>query len=98
EYADLAIMDLSKAATPESRQELANQVSDAMHKQRFFYIVNHGYTQSQVPSFVLISFHSMLHRVFPDEPKLSVANWTFDGVNREEKRLFTGKSEPVYEG
>ncbi|KAJ8089879.1 hypothetical protein PM082_018457 [Marasmius tenuissimus] len=80
EYANLAIIDLSKAATPESRQELAIQVSDAMHEQGFFYIVNHGYTQSQT------------NRIF------SIANRTFDGVSPEEKKLFTGKSESVYEG
>ncbi|KII91589.1 hypothetical protein PLICRDRAFT_173417 [Plicaturopsis crispa FD-325 SS-3] len=46
-YADLATIDLSKAVTPEGRAELALQVRDAMTTQGFFYVVNHGYTQSQ---------------------------------------------------
>lgn len=47
-YADLAIVDLAKAATLEGRVELAAQVRDAMAKHGFFYAINHGYTSSQV--------------------------------------------------
>ena len=47
EWADLPIIDLSKASTPEGRAELAPQVRDAMRTYGFFYIVNHGYTQAQ---------------------------------------------------
>ena len=48
EYADLAIIDLEKAATPEGRAELAALARDAMRDIGFFYVVNHGYTQEQV--------------------------------------------------
>jgi len=46
-YADLAIIDLGKAITPEGRAELAAQVCDAMAKHGFFYAINHGYTSAQ---------------------------------------------------
>jgi len=48
EYADLAIIDLSKAGTLEGRLELAKDVREAMRNQGFFYVVNHGYTSEQV--------------------------------------------------
>lgn len=48
DYAKLAIVDLSKANTREGLVELAAQVRDAMRDIGFFYIINHGYTQSQV--------------------------------------------------
>ncbi|KAF5317464.1 hypothetical protein D9758_018041 [Tetrapyrgos nigripes] len=47
EYADLAIIDLSKMSTPEGRKELTAQLSRAMHETGFFYVINHGYTQEQ---------------------------------------------------
>ncbi|RPD60588.1 Clavaminate synthase-like protein [Lentinus tigrinus ALCF2SS1-7] len=47
EWADLPIIDISKAATPEGRAELAPIARDAMHTHGFMYIVNHGLTQAQ---------------------------------------------------
>ncbi|PCH36926.1 Clavaminate synthase-like protein [Wolfiporia cocos MD-104 SS10] len=47
EYADLTVIDLSKATTPEGRAELALQARNAMTEQGFFYAINHGYTQAQ---------------------------------------------------
>ncbi|TBU57588.1 Clavaminate synthase-like protein [Dichomitus squalens] len=47
EWADLPIIDLSKAATPEGRAELAPAMRDAMHTHGFVYVVNHGLTQAQ---------------------------------------------------
>ncbi|KXN82085.1 Flavonol synthase/flavanone 3-hydroxylase [Leucoagaricus sp. SymC.cos] len=47
DYADLPIIDLSKAITPEDRVELTKQVTAAMTNQGFFYVVNHGYTSEQ---------------------------------------------------
>ncbi|KAE9400112.1 Clavaminate synthase-like protein [Gymnopus androsaceus JB14] len=44
EWADLAIIDLSKANTPEGRKTLAEEVVQAMNTQGFFYVINHGYT------------------------------------------------------
>jgi isopenicillin N synthase-like dioxygenase len=48
DYADLAIIDLSKAQTPEGLKELSEKVTKAMHNEGFFYVINHGYTQEQV--------------------------------------------------
>ncbi|OCH85893.1 Clavaminate synthase-like protein [Obba rivulosa] len=47
EYADLVVIDLAKAKSPEGRAELAVQVHDAMITQGFFYVVNHGLTPVQ---------------------------------------------------
>jgi hypothetical protein len=52
DYADLAVIDLSKAADAQGSAELAIQVRDAMRTHGFFYVVNHGYTSSQVNKFV----------------------------------------------
>lgn len=48
DYADLPIIDVSLSTTPEARAELAIQVRDAMTDHGFFYVINHGYTSSQV--------------------------------------------------
>ncbi|OBZ66835.1 1-aminocyclopropane-1-carboxylate oxidase 9 [Grifola frondosa] len=55
DYADLAIVDLSKAQTAAGRAELAAQVKEAMSGQGFFYVVNHGYTQAQTERMVDIA-------------------------------------------
>ncbi|KAJ7455640.1 hypothetical protein B0H11DRAFT_2322421 [Mycena galericulata] len=47
EYADLAIIDLSKATTAVGRKALAAEVVSAMASHGFFYVINHGYTQEQ---------------------------------------------------
>ncbi|KAG2058139.1 Clavaminate synthase-like protein [Suillus hirtellus] len=47
QYADLAIIDLSKAATAEGRAELAVELREALTSHGFCYIINHGYTQTQ---------------------------------------------------
>jgi len=47
DYADLAVIDLSKAQDATGRAELAVQVSEAMKTHGFFYVINHGYTSSQ---------------------------------------------------
>ncbi|KAJ6568969.1 hypothetical protein B0H19DRAFT_939513 [Mycena capillaripes] len=80
EYADLAIIDLSKAKTEAGRKVLAVEVVRALTTKGFFYAVQHGYTQEQTT------------RVF------SIANLTFDGVNTDEKKKYTGQSGNVYEG
>ncbi|KAJ6625125.1 Clavaminate synthase-like protein [Mycena sp. CBHHK59/15] len=46
-YADLAIIDLSKAVDSQGRAELAVKVREAMRTQGFFYVVNHGYIAAQ---------------------------------------------------
>ncbi|KAJ8597720.1 Clavaminate synthase-like protein [Rhizopogon salebrosus TDB-379] len=47
DYADLAIIDISKADTEEGRAVLAIEVRDALLKHGFFYVVNHGYSEAQ---------------------------------------------------
>lgn len=48
DYADLAVIDISKADTEEGRAVLAIEVRDALLKHGFFYVVNHGYSEAQV--------------------------------------------------
>ncbi|KAF5352049.1 hypothetical protein D9758_009407 [Tetrapyrgos nigripes] len=47
DYADLPVIDLSKADTPAGRADLATEVCEAMTTQRFFYVINHGYSPAQ---------------------------------------------------
>ncbi|KAI0767727.1 Clavaminate synthase-like protein [Fomes fomentarius] len=47
EWADLPVIDISKASTPEGRVELAPRVRDAMRTHGFLYIINHGFTEAQ---------------------------------------------------
>ena len=48
DYADVPIIDFSKAYTPEGWAELMPQVRDAMHTYGFMRVINHGLTQEQV--------------------------------------------------
>jgi isopenicillin N synthase-like dioxygenase len=48
EWADLQIIDLSEAGTPDGRARLAKQVRDAMVTTGFFCVINHGYKPEQV--------------------------------------------------
>ncbi|KAF4579709.1 hypothetical protein EYR40_000113 [Pleurotus pulmonarius] len=47
DFADLSVIDLSKASTPEGRSELALQIHKALRDVGFFYAINHGYTSAQ---------------------------------------------------
>ncbi|KAI0800148.1 hypothetical protein C8Q74DRAFT_394695 [Fomes fomentarius] len=47
EWADIPIIDLSKAKTAEGRRALVPLVRDAFRTHGFFYGVNHGYTSTQ---------------------------------------------------
>ncbi|KAJ7111492.1 Clavaminate synthase-like protein [Mycena epipterygia] len=46
-YADLAVIDLSKARDAQGRADLAVKISEAMRTHGFFYVINHGYTTAQ---------------------------------------------------
>lgn len=48
EYADLAVLDLAKASTPEGTAELAATARDALRHIGFFYVVNHGKPEPEV--------------------------------------------------
>lgn len=50
EYADLAVVDLSKISTPEGKAELVVLVREAMRTLGFLCIVNHGMSSEQVNS------------------------------------------------
>lgn len=47
EYADLAIIDISKADTEEGCAALAIELREALLSHGFFYVTNHGYSQDQ---------------------------------------------------
>ncbi|EGO01206.1 hypothetical protein SERLA73DRAFT_105822 [Serpula lacrymans var. lacrymans S7.3] len=47
DYADLAVIDISKARTAEGRLELAAEVKNALLTHGFFYVINHGYKQDE---------------------------------------------------
>ncbi|KAG6884205.1 hypothetical protein C0992_006765 [Termitomyces sp. T32_za158] len=47
DFADLAIIDLTKFGTPEGKSQLVRDVRNAMSTVGFFYVINHGYTQEQ---------------------------------------------------
>ncbi|KAF7797980.1 hypothetical protein EIP86_009187 [Pleurotus ostreatoroseus] len=53
DWADLPILDLSKAATPGGLAALAQQARDAMRDQGFLYVVNHGLSNSQARLFAI---------------------------------------------
>ncbi|ESK85342.1 Clavaminate synthase-like protein [Moniliophthora roreri MCA 2997] len=49
DYADLAVIDLAKArTTPEDLQALVEDIRTAMSTQGFFYVINHGYSPSEM--------------------------------------------------
>lgn len=52
DWADLTVIDLAKAKTPEGRAEQVRLARDATHRQGFFYVVNHGLDQATVRSSV----------------------------------------------
>lgn len=60
EWAELETIDLAKARSPEARAEWAIKARDAMRKQGFFYVVNHGLDKSQVDRIFDIAAVSLL--------------------------------------
>ncbi|KAK5720156.1 hypothetical protein LTR15_007429 [Elasticomyces elasticus] len=48
DWADLISLDLSKFDAPGGKQQLANQLQEAVHKVGFFYITNFGLNQAQI--------------------------------------------------
>ncbi|KAF7793433.1 hypothetical protein EIP86_004545 [Pleurotus ostreatoroseus] len=47
DYADLAVIDLSKMNTPEGLAETVKQARDAMRDIGFFYVINHGISKEK---------------------------------------------------
>ena len=53
DWAEIPIVDISKAGTPDGRAELVTAVCNAMHTIGMFYAVNHGLLMEEVsPSFI----------------------------------------------
>lgn len=50
DYVDLPIIDLAKFESEENRALLTVQVRDALLTHGFFYVVGHGYRQSEARS------------------------------------------------
>ncbi|KAJ7672421.1 hypothetical protein DFH06DRAFT_1319843 [Mycena polygramma] len=78
DYADLPIIDLSKAQDTKGRTELTAQVSAAMKTHGFFYVVNHGYTTSQTERMFDIA-DVLFSGVDADEKRLYVAEMKESG-------------------
>ena len=51
DWAELPVIDISKAKTPQGRIELGPIVRDAMRNHGFMFVVNHGLTQAEVSVF-----------------------------------------------
>ncbi|KAI0089615.1 hypothetical protein BDY19DRAFT_113838 [Irpex rosettiformis] len=78
DYADLAIIDLAKAATPEGRAEQATKARDALREVGFFYVVNHGLSQTATERIFDIA-NVPFTQVPDDEKKEHVARMLEEG-------------------
>lgn len=88
DFADLAIIDLSKAHTPEGRAELAPQLRDGLCANGFIYAINHGYTQAQVSLIVLVLL-TLSHRSDQRDRIFDIADVPFTAVPHEEMQIYT---------
>ena len=48
DWADIPVINLSKAQAPAGRAELANEVRNAITTKGSFYVIQHGYTENEV--------------------------------------------------
>ena len=62
EWAEIPVVDLSKAQTPEGRQELMPLVRDAFRTYGFIYGINHSYTTAQVREPIALYTKAFNHR------------------------------------
>jgi isopenicillin N synthase-like dioxygenase len=99
DYADLAIIDISKADTEEGRAALAIEVREALLDYGFFYVVNHGYSQDQVRQFfdivwIINIITTQTDRIF------DIADLPFSAVSDSEKKIYAGtmKQSGSYQG
>ncbi|KAI0752458.1 Clavaminate synthase-like protein [Daedaleopsis nitida] len=72
EWADLPVIDLAEARTPEGRAALAPQVRDAMRTKGFLYVVNHGLAGAQTERIFDIADVPFAH--VPEDEKKRYAN------------------------
>lgn len=68
EWAELDVIDLARAKTPEGRAEQVEKARNAMHNQGFFYVVNHGLDRTQVERVFDIAAVPF-EQVLPEEKK-----------------------------
>jgi len=91
EWAELEVIDLAKAKTPEGKAELVIKARGAMHRQGFFYIINHGLEKDQVRSVlsrcsrIYVAYTLQIGRVF------NIAAVPFTQVDPEEKKVYEAK-------
>ena len=85
DWADLVVVDISKARTPQGRAALAPQIRDAMRTSGFIYVINHGMTQSQVRSCLMHVCSS--HQISAQTDRIfDIGDIAFSQVSEEEKR------------
>ena len=100
EYANLNIVDLSKAATVEGKAELVNLVREAMTKHGFFYVINHGYSLEEVRTILFRDSASMRITTLQNQRVVDIADLPFSQVDAEEKQRYAGtmKQTGSYQG
>ncbi|KAG5351981.1 hypothetical protein C0989_004275 [Termitomyces sp. Mn162] len=77
DFADLAIIDISKINTAEGKAQLVQDVRNAMNTIGFFYVINHGYTQEQTRR--IFDIAEIPFRVSDDEKQKYVAKMKENG-------------------
>lgn len=102
QWADLEVIDLSKAKTADGRAELVIKARDAMHTQGFFYVINHGLEKSQVCLYfsVLRRITILINMEWQTERIFDIAAVPFDGVTPEEQKAYVAdmKAAGEFEG
>ena len=86
DWADLPIIDLAKLENVENRPLLVSQIQDALLTHGFFYVVNHGYRQSEAKTLFIF----LLCNLTPEQTEriFDIADVPFTGVSDEEKRVY----------
>ena len=86
DWADLPVIDLAKFENVENHPLLASQIQDAFLTHGFFYVINHGYRQSEAK----ILFISLPCYLMPEQTDriFDIADVPFTGVSNEEKQLY----------
>ena len=86
DWADLPVIDLAKFENVENHPLLASQIQDAFLTHGFFYVINHGYRQSEAR----IHFIFLPCYLTPEQTDriFDIADVPFTGVSDEEKQLY----------
>ena len=93
DYANLPIIDLEIARTPDGRRTLAQAARNAMTEHGFFYVINHGTTQSQVRlvfrMIFFINAQKIAWHLIQTDRLFDIADVPFARVSEEEKPKYT---------